>query len=847
MSTASSSVARSSTAATSGQGLSGGGEGESTSSAGSPFSLVDSGGVGVSHGTRFGGASTPMRDDTEGSNTSAFVAGSKGLFGAVGASLAGRAGSTPLATLLGSTRKHTSPLARDGPSPLANLQNIMEQSDMRGVDSAGVELDPSFAGLGSSSPDIAQFRKAIKNYADGEPTHKLYFYEDKTVPEICGGKVGTNRVCVMKAGECGFLHGNKMFRGLKAGFYLLDSKDGTRMFMDPYLPQEVAGRTRVLAGFVDSELPRSTWNVVFAYCGRVAEAGDERPEEVEEMNAFVEQSRDPEFQTPRHKRIRFTEGTATELDGVSFATLREVEKEFTRLDHAVRSLRGQVGVASEDSASMSLWSGLQMGEESVKSSKAAISELLSDVATHKLTLDRTVTESASAMTVGRQAMLAVEQLKQTGGLTDAVTVRNDITSLRQRVEAAEQHSTAFSTFVVDLFGGKYHHQLGIGSASHGAGQAAGGVAQADFDLHVAASDLTMSQFRQELKGGGVVVAGYELAGLDDCRTFCVKHFPVKTYQCMTGLMYALQLVTDLVVRQEDVQRDEIHQARTGRNSMQTTMVASFNTTYPPAFEGPKESAAKDTKYDFNAMQTYHMWNPQDGSNKGTFKRLNEQLQKQFTRLRSVIDLTLAKHPTAKSVAYDMLSEVKAFWTTMFKTELTDFYMELLGYAYGEGPYPKDIQESCWTLVMKMLRLFFEELSSVRIVACEAHLLVDELDINGMFMYATLEEIRVMREFSSHNFRKHPKFYPEVVMFLFETYVPKSLFDKDKKKGGGKGDHNTSLTIKMSELQSALDESDRVAARLRKEFDSLASTVSNVGKQCGYVPPPRKKGSRNNDD
>ena len=322
MSTASSSVACSSTAAASGQGLSGGGEGESTSGAGSPFSLVDSGGVGVSHGTEFGGASTLMRDAVEGSSTSAFVAGSKGLFGAVGASLAGRVGTTPLATFLSSTREHTSPVpaARDGPSPSANLQHIMEQTDMRGVDNTGGDLNPSFAGLGSSSQDIAEFRRAIKTYADGEPTHKLFYYEDKSVPDVCGGKVGTNRVCVMRAGECGFVHGNKMFRSLKAGFYLLDSKDGTRMFVDPYLPKEVATRTRVLAGFAGSELPRSTWNVVFAYCRKVAEADDERPEEVEEMNAFVEHSQDPQFQTPRPKRIRFTEDASTELDGVSFAT-----------------------------------------------------------------------------------------------------------------------------------------------------------------------------------------------------------------------------------------------------------------------------------------------------------------------------------------------------------------------------------------------------------------------------------------------------------------------------------------------------------------------------------------------
>ena len=36
---------------------------------------------------------------------------------------------------------------------------------------------------------------------------------------------------------------------MKSGFYLLDSKDGTRMFMDPYPPQdEVVVKTRVLTG-----------------------------------------------------------------------------------------------------------------------------------------------------------------------------------------------------------------------------------------------------------------------------------------------------------------------------------------------------------------------------------------------------------------------------------------------------------------------------------------------------------------------------------------------------------------------------------------------------------------------
>ena len=250
----------------------------------------------------------------------------------------------------------------------------------------------------------------------------------------------------------------------------------------------------------------------------------------------------------------------------------------------------------------------------------------------------------------------------------------------------------------------------------------------------------------------------------------------------------------------------------------------------------QDSSMKETKYEFNAMQTYNMWCPQDGSNRGTFRRLNEQLNKQFDRLKSVIDQVLARHHVAKSVAYAMLAEVKSFWTQLFKTEITDFYFELLGYAYGEGPYPKQIQEACWSLVMKMLRVFFDELAAVRIVACEAHLLIDELDINGVFLYATLEELRVMRTFVEYDFRRHPKFYSEVVMFLFETYLPKSMYEKKK-------DNSNSLTIQVNAIEAKLDETERKRSELKRDHDALVNTVGNIGKQCGYVKPG--KGRRGN--
>ncbi len=43
---------------------------------------------------------------------------------------------------------------------------------------------------------------------------------------------------------------------------------------------------------------------------------------------------------------------------------------------------------------------------------------------------------------------------------------------------------------------------------------------------------------------------------------------------------------------------------------------------------------------------------------------------------------------------------------------------------------------------------------------------DAARVNGSFLYATLEELRVLREFHGHEYRQHPKFHHNVVMHLF---------------------------------------------------------------------------------
>jgi len=44
-------------------------------------------------------------------------------------------------------------------------------------------------------------------------------------------------------------------------------------------------------------------------------------------------------------------------------------------------------------------------------------------------------------------------------------------------------------------------------------------------------------------------------------------------------------------------------------------------------------------------------------------------------------------------------------------------------------------------------------------------------VNGLFLYAALEELWVPRDFASHNYCHHPKYNQSVVLHLFDTSLP----------------------------------------------------------------------------
>ncbi len=60
---------------------------------------------------------------------------------------------------------------------------------------------------------------------------------------------------------------------------------------------------------------------------------------------------------------------------------------------------------------------------------------------------------------------------------------------------------------------------------------------------------------------------------------------------------------------------------------------------------------------------------------------------------------------------------------------------------------------------------------------------DTLVTNEMFLYAALEELWVLREFSTSDWRNHPKFNQNIVHRLFETCLPRAVFENRKDSMG----------------------------------------------------------------
>ena len=297
--------------------------------------------------------------------------------------------------------------------------------------------------------------------------------------------------------------------------------------------------------------------------------------------------------------------------------------------------------------------------------------------------------------------------------------------------------------------------------------------EARFAAYDAAVNGRLDSLRQEMKGGGITVGGVAFSGREAAMDWARIHMPPNTYQCIGGMVYAMCLISEAVVHQEDMMKREEHGERIKRTPMQSAQVLSVHTSYPPVMDGAK-SVQRDTKYDFLALKNYKQWKPVDGE--GTSKLLKEGVERSFELIKNAIDSTFGMKQQARAVLLDLLTEFKMMFHELFIMEVNLFYEETLNKVGGEHPSNAS-RVQWWALVTKLLRTVFKATHGARGFASEAGgPNMDPLQTNEYFLYAALEELRVLKEFSKVKWRRHEEFGHTMLGFVFENSVSKAVLD-----------------------------------------------------------------------
>ena len=213
----------------------------------------------------------------------------------------------------------------------------------------------------------------------------------------------------------------------------------------------------------------------------------------------------------------------------------------------------------------------------------------------------------------------------------------------------------------------------------------------------------------------------------------------------------------------------------------------------------------ENKHPLGALKTAQMWDTGDGHT-GVRPQISSSLENQRAKLSMAAETALGGHPKALQVALAMINASHNFWESL-SNFIDRFYKQLLTNAYGTSATASG-EEECWKLIMTMVRTMLRALRKERVIAESAQSMSDVTQRVGLYLWASLQAHRVMKEYLNAEFKNHPEVSPSVTYFLFEHRAPTAWVKTLQQ------DHQA-LRKKHEELQKEYKQ-------LRSEIDSLNS-------------------------
>ena len=93
-------------------------------------------------------------------------------------------------------------------------------------------------------------------------------------------------------------------------------------------------------------------------------------------------------------------------------------------------------------------------------------------------------------------------------------------------------------------------------------------------------------------------------------------------------------------------------------------------------------------------------------------------------------------------------------------------------------------------------------------------------MNGLFLYAALEELHMLRNFQAHNYRCHPKYHQEVVLHLFDTSLPRSVYERNANGSGGDTLRLNRLEVTLGEHKIGINCLETVVGSIRSHLQHM---------------------------
>lgn len=555
----------------------------------------------------------------------------------------------------------------------------------------------------------------------------------------CMGRVTSktgNRVCYELLGDCMFGHAVK--NNLPPGYYIQPSSHPNQLLPAPFISMSKAELHPLeLEAIQEGEF--STDKLIYLVENFAS------TDDVDEAAAVktVKEVCDAEAVSPS-KRPRLD--SEDEVDPLVKEVLKGADNRLLQLE---------MGMGTKPSSEYgSVWSTVAHNAEGIKVNAEDIKGVRLDVTrvSGLVTAAATVGKEAKDSIAHLQSLVQPQVINQLVGQMQVLEEDNRL--LKQVAEQALTLAMSVQPGVAST--------LNPGGGLVSGGGQSGGVLSTDFATYKAEVDQRFRVLSQKVNDDEVSVAGIRFPDLDFCLQYCIDNFPQQAYECLVGFTTLLHHSTDDVETQNQMEVREIHSNRLNRSSQQSTHLGSFKLDHPIWFHF-KDGA-------FTKISTFEKWSQ---PTEGIRAMLNERVARTVQNLTQHINTVLAHHPTARQLSITILQEVNTWWTWL-SSMITDFYHKLLANAAPNTANPsKEIKASTWKVATQSIVKLFEELRKARQPGVSAEISPNPLHVVGRFLYATLQELKVMREFQSKNFDGHPSIQLIKMTHVFDNYTPRS--------------------------------------------------------------------------